>query len=107
MKKAILATKVGKGGENEINLAPCILSVDVNAKPSEYSGAFENGLVFYVLLTAGNENHVRPELLMKSFYEWMGLEFNQYEYHVHRLESFTEKNGERIPILDFHSELRA
>ena len=54
------------------------------------------------MLSAGNENHIRPELLMKAFHAYIGVPYNQYEYQVHRLEAYTLKDEKYIPIFKFH-----
>ncbi|MBQ7635838.1 MAG: DUF2344 domain-containing protein [Lachnospiraceae bacterium] len=98
----ILAVKTTKVGDTEINLAPFIYDVKYDVPPTELTEKYDNGLCIYVKLCAGNENHIRPELLMKAFHSYTGIEYDQYEYQVHRLEAYALKDEELIPIYKFH-----
>lgn len=100
-QKEIITTKTTKAGDNDIDIIPLIYNTKVNAEPTELSGSFENGFCIYMLLSAG-QTHIRPELVMKAFYDWLGIEYNPYEYHVHRLESYTGEKDSLIPIYKFH-----
>ena len=99
----IMATKTSKSGEIEVNIAPLIIDYNENAIPTPYSGKYNNGCCFFLSLSAG-EKHLRPELLMKALYDRKGWKYSPYEYQVHRLEVYTEKDGIMIPICDYHKE---
>ncbi len=101
-EKEILAIKTTKVGDTEINLAPFIYEVRFDVKPTELTEQYDTGLCIYMLLSAGNENHIRPELVMKAFHAYAGLDYDQYDYQVHRLEAYTVKDSERIPIYRLH-----
>lgn len=101
----IITTKTSKSGEIEVNIAPLILEYRENTDITPYSGEYENGMRFYLMLSAGLE-HLRPELLMKALYDWKGWDFSPYEYQVHRLEVYTEKDNEIIPICDYHKDYK-
>ncbi|MCR5823262.1 MAG: TIGR03936 family radical SAM-associated protein [Lachnospiraceae bacterium] len=98
----ILAIKTTKVGDTEINLAPFIYDVKYDVRPTELTENYDNGLCIYVMLSAGNENHIRPELLMKAFHEYLGIEYDQYGYQVHRLEAYAKPENEFIPIFKLH-----
>lgn len=102
-QKEIKTVKTTKIGDNEIDIAPLIYKIKTNADTTELSGSFENGFVLYMLLSAG-QVHIRPELVMKSFYDYMGIEYNPYEYQVHRLESYTGDKNNFIPIYQLHKD---
>ncbi len=99
----ILAIKTTKVGDTEINLAPFIYDVKYDVKPTELTEKYDNNLCIYVMLSAGNENHIRPELLMKAFHDYAGIEYDQYEYQVHRLEAYARREQQLVPIYDYHS----
>ncbi len=99
----ILAIKTTKVGDTEINLAPFIYDVKYDVAPTDLTEKYDNNLCIYVMLSAGNENHIRPELLMKAFHEYAGIEYDQYEYQVHRLEAYARREQELVPIYDYHS----
>ncbi|MCR5584323.1 MAG: TIGR03936 family radical SAM-associated protein [Lachnospiraceae bacterium] len=98
----ILAIKTTKVGDTEINLAPFIYEVRFDMKPTELTEKYDNDLCLYLKLSAGNENHIRPELLMKAFHAYAGMEYNQYEYQVHRLEAYARRDEELVPIYKYH-----
>jgi radical SAM-linked protein len=98
----ILAIKTTKVGDTEINLAPFIYDVRFDVQPTELTPKYENGLCLYLKLCAGNENHIRPELLMKAFHAYAGMEYDQYEFQVHRLEAYARRENELVPICNYH-----
>lgn len=100
-QKEIPVVKTTKAGDNEIDIAPLIYKTEADAAITELSGDQENGFVMYMLLSAG-QVHIRPELVMKAFYDWLGEPYNQYEYHVHRLESYTGDKENLLPIYKLH-----
>ncbi len=87
-----------KTGEVTMDIKPFIYKCDTSAKPTELTDESPEGMYIYMLLCAGNDNHVRPEYVLKAFYSYLGKEYNQYSYSVHRLETYTEKDNEFIPI---------
>lgn len=97
----IKVIKTTKAGDNEIDIRPLIYDIKLQAEPTELSGKHENGLVIYMLLSAG-QVHIRPELVMKAFYDWLSEPYNQYEYHVHRIESYTGDKENLLPIYKLH-----
>ncbi len=96
----VLITKKSKAktGEVTMDIRPFIYKIDTNAVPTEITDESPEGMYIYMLLCAGNDNHVRPEYVLKAFYDFMGKEYNQYSYSVHRLETYTEKDNSFIPI---------
>ncbi len=98
----IFAIKTTKVGDTRINLAPFIYDVRFDEHPTELTEKFDNDLCIYVKLCAGNENHIRPELLMKAFHEYLGIEYDQYEYQVHRLEAYARRDDILVHIYKYH-----
>ena len=101
-QKEIKTIKTTKTGDHEIDIRPLIYDFKVGAEPSELSEKFENGFCVWLFLSAGSENHIRPELVFKAFYDYMGLEFKAHEYQVHRLESYTGEKDKLIPLYKLH-----
>ncbi len=98
----ILAVKTTKVGDTEINLAPFIYDVRFDVKPTALTEKYDTGLCIYMMLSAGNENHIRPELVMKAFHKYCEIDYDQYDYQVHRLEAYTRKEDKTIPIYKLH-----
>lgn len=105
-KDEIKTIKSTKAGDNEIDIAPFIYGFKSGVSGTELSGdGFVQGFSLYLLLSAGSENHIRPELLLKAFYESEGLTFNPYEFRVHRLEAYTrDSEGQLLPIYRLHEK---
>ena len=121
-QESIPYIKKSKKTETEVDLASLIFDSNAKGKTTEFSGNYKNGLVFYLLLSAGSVNNVKPDTVMEAFYTYLGREYNPYAYQVHRLETYADlslrkvsqqeiarriKEGsmpERklIPLLDYH-----
>lgn len=87
----IIVTKKTKKAEREMNIAPFIYGTRLyDAMPTRFSGSYENGLCFSLLLSAGSVNHLKPELVLEAFYESLGREYPPYAYQVHRLETYAD-----------------
>ncbi len=104
-QKEIKTIKTTKTGDHEIDLRPLIYdfkTVSDLPEVSDLAEKYENGFKVWLFLSAGSENHIRPELVFRAFYDYMGLEFNAYEYQVHRLESYTGDRENLIPLYKLH-----
>lgn len=109
-QEEITVLKKSKKAERYINLKPFVYDYAFNKADfhalSEYkdylfisdcSEKYENDLSFYICLSAGSENNIKPELLIESFCDYCKTEFNEYAYQYHRLELYTNKEG-LIPL---------
>jgi len=121
-QESIPVIKKSKKTESEVDLAKFIFEASADGKTTEFSGAYENDTVFYMLLSAGSVNNIKPDTVMEAFYTFMGKEYNPYAYQTHRLETFADlslrkvsqaeiarlaKDGclpERklVPLMDYH-----
>ena len=62
---------------------------------------------FYLKVSTGSSNNIKPELVMEHFYQYLGLEWRNFTFRVHRhdvytgsiLDGFRSLNdmGEQIP----------
>lgn len=122
-RKSIPFLKKSKKSETEVDLAQFIFDASAQGETTEFSGTYENGCVFYLLLSAGSVNNIKPDTVMEAFYSFLGKEYNPYAYQVHRLETYADlslrkvsqaeiarraKEGtmpERnlVPLLDYHN----
>lgn len=48
---------------------------------------------FYLKLSTGSSNNLKPELLMEHFYRFLGLDLKDFTFQVHRLDVYT---GDKI-----------
>ncbi len=103
-QKEIYTIKTTKTGDKEINIREFIYDYRFNAGHTEFSGDYDNSFSMYLLLSAGSENHIRPELVMKAFYEYLNIPLDQYAYQVHRLECYTGPKDNLIPVYKLHKD---
>lgn len=119
---SIPVVKKSKKTEAEIDLKQFIFGADAMGRPTEFSGEYENGLVFYLLLSAGSVNNIKPDTVMEAFYSYLGQTYNPYAYQIHRLETYADLSLRKvsqaeivrrvqegtmperrlIPLLDYH-----
>jgi len=95
-QKSIPVIKKTKKTEAEIDLATFIFDANAEGKTTEFSGIYENGTVFYMLLSAGSVNNIKPDTVMEAFYSYLGREYNPYAYQVHRLETFADLSLRKV-----------
>lgn len=95
-KKEILTLKQTKKTEAMINLAQFVFDFSAEAEPTPYSGTYENGLIFSVLLSAGSVNNVHPETVMRAFYSYLSREYQPYAYQLHRLETYADLSLKKV-----------
>jgi len=96
VQKKIPYVKKSKKTETEIDLAQFVFDFDVKGKTTEFSGAYQNGLVFYLLLSAGSVNNVKPDTVMEAFYAYLGKEYPPYAYQFHRLETYADLSLRKV-----------
>lgn len=89
-QKEIPAVKKTKKNETEINLSKFIFGYSSAGEVTEYSGHYENGLVFYLLLSAGSISNIKPDIVMEAFYSFLGREYHPHAYQLHRLETYAD-----------------
>ena len=84
-QKQIRVWKKTKKSESEVDIRPMI-----------YDMHMEHGDI-YLLLAAGSEQNLKPDLVMGTFLEDMGI--NGHPFHYHRLDVYArDERGELIPL---------
>ena len=99
-KDSIPFLKKSKKTETEVDLAKFIFEASADGKITEFSGEYENGLVFYMLLSAGSVNNIKPDTVMEAFYAHLGKEYNPYAWQIHRLETFADLSLRKVSQAD-------
>ena len=92
--------KKSKKTESEVDLATFIFEASSKGRTTEFSGSYENGLAFYMLLSAGSVNNIKPDTVMEAFYAFLGREYNPHAYQVHRLETFADLSLRKVSQAD-------
>ena len=92
--------KQTKKSEREINLKPLVYDFNVieqDGKPT-----------FYINVSTGSVDNIKPELLLASMYEKLGLEYKEEAIAIHRIDVYAtdEKSGKHISLLEMGSEIK-
>ena len=91
--------KKTKKSEREIDLKPLVYAFDVIEQ--------EGRPAFYVYVSTGSVDNIKPELILMSLYQKMGMEYNEFAIAIHRKDVYAmdEKTGKRISLLDLGNEI--
>ena len=86
--------KKTKKSEREIDLKPLVFAFEVkeaNDKP-----------MFYLNVSTGSVDNIKPELILSSVYEKLGIAYNDSAIAIHRIDTYTtdEKTGAKVSLLD-------
>lgn len=96
-KDTIPVIKKTKKGEREIDLKPFLYE----------ASADEKGI--FLKLSAGSSDNIKPELVMKAFYESQGMEMPEFAFQITRLEVYanqgTEEEKKWVPLEDLGEEI--
>ena len=92
--------KKTKKSEREVDLKPLVYAFDVievDDKPA-----------FYINVSTGSVDNIKPELLLSSVYEKLGLEYNEAAIAIHRKDVYAidDKTGNRVSLLDLGSVIQ-
>ncbi|MCC8168423.1 MAG: TIGR03936 family radical SAM-associated protein [Clostridiales bacterium] len=107
-----IITKKTKKSERQVDLKPLVYQLEVREEPIDISidTAVDDGdsrigstLNFYMQLSAGSTDNIKPELVIASLYERAGLEFDPLSIQVHRMEVYAtdEESGKFVPLSAF------
>ena len=93
-QKAFTIIKKTKKSEREVDLKPLVYAFDVieeDGKPA-----------FYINVSTGSVDNIKPELLLASMYEKLGLEYNESAIAIHRKDVYAvdEKSKQYVSLLD-------
>ena len=91
--------KKTKKSEREVDLKPLVYAFDVieeDGKPA-----------FCINVSTGSVDNIKPELLLASMYEKLGLEYNESAISIHRKDvyAFDDTNKKYISLLDLGKEI--
>ncbi len=86
----IPVTKKTKKSERVLDLKPLIYRIE----PCDRDGGG-----FYLRLSAGSTDNIRPGLVLEDFYRFLGKEYDPFNIQIHRLD-LLEASGEGFVPLD-------
>lgn len=86
--------KKTKKSEREVDLKPLVFDFDVmevDGKPA-----------FYIMVNTGSVDNIKPELLLSSIYERLGLEYNESAIAIHRKDVYAldEETKDYVSLLE-------
>ena len=66
----------------------------------------ESSPVFFLKVSTGSIDNIKPELVLASLYEKCGLTYDENAIQIHRLEVYArDEQEEFIPLLDMGEKL--
>lgn len=93
-QKSFTIIKKTKKSEREVDLKPLVYAFDVIE--------VDEKTAFYINVSTGSVDNIKPELLLASVYEKLGLEYNDAAIAIHRKDVYAmnEKTGKQVSLLD-------
>ena len=96
--KSFVIVKQTKKSEREVDLKPLVYEFKVKED--------ESGPVFFLKVSTGSIDNIKPELVLASLYEKCGLTYDENAIQIHRLEVYArDEQEEFIPLLDMGEKL--
>ncbi len=91
---AFYITKQTKKSQREIDLKPLVYDFQVTSR--------ENSPQFYIFVSTGSVDNIKPELLLSSLYEKLGIEYREEAVAIHRCDVYSknEETNTFVSLLD-------
>lgn len=84
----ILIVKKTKKSEKEVDIKPFIYDLHLE------------GDKIYMLLATGSVENLKPALVIEGLYNYVGIEYNKFDYRIHRIEAYMrDEQGELVSLL--------
>jgi radical SAM-linked protein len=87
-KPEFLITKKTKKSEREVDLKPLVYAFSVD------SG--EEPCAFFLRVSTGSVDNIKPELVLSSIYERLGLVYDENAIQIHRMEVYAHSEAEGL-----------
>jgi len=86
--------KKTKKSEREVDLKPLVYAFEVMEQDDKPA--------FYINVSTGSVDNIKPELLLSSIYEKLGLEYNESAIAIHRKDVYAldEKTKKHVSLFD-------
>ena len=78
--KEVIITKQTKKSEKTMDLKPLVYDFSMREK--------EGNPVFYLKLSTGSNDNVKPELVVEALFDHMGLNYNPSAIQIHRIDVY-------------------
>lgn len=98
----VLVTKKTKKSEKILDLKKLVYDFQILA-PQE---RFFSCPAFYMKLSTGSTDNIKPELVLETFYGYAGVPYEPFAMQIHRKDLyFTDKDGHLQPLLEAGHEI--
>lgn len=88
---SIVILKKTKKSEKEMDIKPLIYDFQVRERERKPS--------FYLKVSTGSVDNLKPELVLEQMYLFAGLEYHSEAMQIHKFETYTKnEQGEYIPL---------
>lgn len=92
--------KKTKKSEREVDLKPLVYELEIRRK--------EEGFGFFMKLSTGSIQNIKPELVLASLFEKRKIAYNENAIQIHRLEVYANNEEEQLlPLSDFGTVIAA
>ena len=54
--------------------------------------------VFYLKVSTGSTANLKPELVLSTFFEWLGQDFHPLSIQNHRIDVYGKKDGALVSL---------
>lgn len=89
-KDEITVLKKTKKSEMEINIKPLIYEYAFEQKLSDsVIEEYDIGIKIFMCISTGSNDNLKPELVMKAFCEYCGIEYDEYAFAYHRNDIYS------------------
>lgn len=82
LPKEILITKKTKKSEKVMDLKNLIYDFEIRELDSKP--------VYYLMVCTGSTDNVKPELVLEAFYQFLGKEYNELAFQIHRIDVYAK-----------------
>ena len=81
----ILITKKTKKSEKVMDLKQLIYDFEIREDQGKP--------VYYMMVCTGSTDNVKPELVLEAFYQFLGKEYNELAFQLHRLDVYAKEEA--------------
>lgn len=97
-QKEFMVVKKTKKSEKEIDLKPLVYDIKVKSK--------DDRPYFYIKVSTGSVNNIKPEFVLESIYKKCDLEYNPLSIQIHRNDVYAiDSNNNFVSLLDLGEEI--
>lgn len=92
-RNEIIITKQTKKGERTLDIKPHIYRLNA------YQRNQETG--FYLLLSAGSEENIKPELIVEDFHGYINKSYHKFDWQIRRKDVYARSDHGFLPLNAF------